>query len=191
MYNQKLCQANKASVNVNNMALYAPGAAINIMCYIVIRLFRSDEPGFFSGYNSVGALMVVVSNVFLGLAMTAVYKCTIIDSHVGVKISMLIDAIDADAVIKCFATAVSTGILLYLSPILFHADFSALVIPGTIVVFISTYMYMDATPPKTNTMAGPSKAEALPDVTEKLARRNFMHTFMPDVSNHIRTRRQY
>ncbi len=77
VYNQKLCQTNKASVNVNNMALYAPGAAINIVCYVAIRLFRPDEPGFFSGYNSIGALMVIVSNVFLGLAMTAVYKCMV------------------------------------------------------------------------------------------------------------------
>jgi hypothetical protein len=50
--------------------------------------------------------------------------------------------------IKCFATAFSTAILLYVSPILFNADFSFLIIPGTITVFTATWLYMDSAPPK-------------------------------------------
>ena len=55
---------------------------------------------------------------------------------------------DADAVIKCFATAVATGILLYVSPILFGTKLGFLVVPGTIVVFIASWLYMDNPPPK-------------------------------------------
>lgn len=55
---------------------------------------------------------------------------------------------DADAVIKCFATAVSTGILLCLSPILFGTELSFLALPGTAMVFIASWLYMEAAPPK-------------------------------------------
>ena len=61
---------------------------------------------------------------------------------------MLTQKTDADAVIKCFATAVSTGILLYISPILFETEMSFLVIPGTLVVFVSTWLYVESAPPK-------------------------------------------
>ncbi len=54
--------------------------------------------------------------------------------------------LDADAVIKCFATAVSTGILLYISPIFFDVDFSFILVPGTVLVFVATWLYMEAAP---------------------------------------------
>jgi hypothetical protein len=111
------------------MILYAAGASINLVCHIVVRILKADEPGFFTGYDSFGSIMVIVSNVFIGLAITAVYKY-------------------ADAVIKCFATAVATGILLYVSPILFGTSLSFLVLPGTVVVFIASWLYMDNPPPK-------------------------------------------
>ena len=129
VYNQSLCKRGTASLHGDNQTLYASGAAINLVIHIIMKILKSDEPSFFSGYNSIGAIMVVLSNVFIGLAITAVYKY-------------------ADAIIKCFATAVSTGILLYLSPLLFGAEMSFLVLPGTLVVFISTWLYMEAAPPK-------------------------------------------
>lgn len=56
--------------------------------------------------------------------------------------------LDADAVIKCFATACATGILLYISPILFSTQLSFLVLPGTVVVFTASWLYMDNPAPK-------------------------------------------
>ena len=50
--------------------------------------------------------------------------------------------------IKCFATSISTGVLLYLSPILFNTSFGFLTVPGTLVVFIATWLYLEANPPK-------------------------------------------
>ena len=129
VYNQSLCKRGTASLHSDNQILYASGAAINLVIHIAMKTLKSDEPSFFSGYDSIGAVMVVVNNVFIGLAITAVYKY-------------------ADAIIKCFATAVSTGILRYLSPIFFGAEMSILVLPGTLVVFISTWLYMEAAPPK-------------------------------------------
>jgi hypothetical protein len=58
-----------------NMSLYGSGMCLNFVLHLVIRLVKWDEPGFFTGYGSWGACMVIISNVFIGLAMTAVYKC--------------------------------------------------------------------------------------------------------------------
>ena len=76
VYNQALLKTDDSSLHADNMVLYAAGATLNFFCHIVIRILKADEPGFFSGYNSFGAIMVIVSNVFIGLAITAVYKCT-------------------------------------------------------------------------------------------------------------------
>ena len=75
VYNQYLVKLNDCSLHVNNMILYAAGASINLVCHLVLRCVNANEPGFFHGYDSVGTIMVVLSNVFIGLAITIVYKC--------------------------------------------------------------------------------------------------------------------
>lgn len=137
VYNQALLKSDESSLHADNMILYAAGSVVNLMVHIMLSMFKEDEPGFFEGYNSFGAIMVIVSNVFIGLAITAVYRY-------------------ADAVIKCFATAFATAILLYISPILFGTSLSFLVIPGTIVVFIASWLYMDNPPPKDPNAPPPS-----------------------------------
>lgn len=156
VYNQSLCKRGTASLHGDNQSLYASGAAINLVIHIIMKMLKSDEPFFFTGYNSIGAIMVVLSNVFIGLAITAVYKY-------------------ADAIIKCFATAVSTGILLYLSPILFGAEMSFLVLPGTLVVFISTWLYMEAAPPKPspNSISEQAPPTMLSQVSEKVSAKHW------------------
>lgn len=82
---------------------------------------------------------------------------------------------DADAIIKCFATAISTGLLLYISPLYFDVDFSFLVIPGTAIVFLATYLYMVSSPAKPT--APPSsieaKLESVPEEDRPFYRRVF------------------
>lgn len=58
----------------------------------------------------------------------------------------LLTLTDANAVIKCFATALSTGILLYISPILFGTELGDLVLIGAGIVFVASGLYM-AYPP--------------------------------------------
>ena len=79
VYNQNLYKAEDASLHACNMTLYAAGVCINPLVYIIARLAKPGVPGFFSGYTDMGAIMVVVSNVFIGLAITAVYKCMCFD----------------------------------------------------------------------------------------------------------------
>lgn len=57
------------------MVLYAAGVCINLIVYVVVKIIKTDEPGFFAGYGHAGAIMVIMSNVFIGLVITAVYKC--------------------------------------------------------------------------------------------------------------------
>ncbi|GAM87621.1 hypothetical protein ANO11243_056480 [Dothideomycetidae sp. 11243] len=127
VYNQILLKSEPGSLHVCNMSLYASGSVINIIIHVLSRIFRPEEPSFFAGYTSWGAIMVVISNIFIGLIITAVYKY-------------------ADALIKCFATAVSTGILLYIAPMIFHVPLSFLVIPGSVSVFAATWLYLDSPP---------------------------------------------
>ena len=75
VYKQALLKTDDSSLHADNMILYAAGSAINLLVHVVVRILKSDEPGFLEGYNSFGAVMVIVSNVFIGLAITAVYKC--------------------------------------------------------------------------------------------------------------------
>jgi hypothetical protein len=75
VYNQKLCKSENASLHADNMVLYAAGVCVNLLVHMMTRFIKADEPGFFTGYGDWGALMVIISNVFIGLAITAVYKC--------------------------------------------------------------------------------------------------------------------
>jgi hypothetical protein len=75
VYNQTLLKDEEASLHAGNMMLYGSGVVINMILHITIRSLKDDEPAFFVGYNSVPAILVVLSNVFIGLAITAVYKC--------------------------------------------------------------------------------------------------------------------
>lgn len=62
-------------MHANNIFLYGAGAASNLICHILVSIMNADEPSFFEGYGSFGAIMVIVNNVFIGLAINAVYKC--------------------------------------------------------------------------------------------------------------------
>jgi hypothetical protein len=75
VYHQALLKSDHASLHADNMILYASGAAINFILHFTIRLFKADEPGFLTGYGNIGVIMAILSNVFVGLATTAVYKC--------------------------------------------------------------------------------------------------------------------
>ncbi|KAI6779235.1 CMP-sialic acid transporter [Emericellopsis cladophorae] len=128
VYNQVLLQRESCSMHANNMTLYAAGTLFNLVGHLLVRLVSPEEPTFFHGFDRLGAILVIVSNVFVGLAITAVYKY-------------------ADAVIKCFATALATGILLYVSTILFHTHLGFLAVPGTLLVFIASWIYIRNPPP--------------------------------------------
>lgn len=73
--NQALLQAEDSSLHANNIYLYGAGAISNLLCHICIKIISDDEPSFWEGYGSFGATMIIMNNVFIGLAINAVYKC--------------------------------------------------------------------------------------------------------------------
>jgi hypothetical protein len=81
--------------------------------------------------------------------------------------------------IKCFATAISTAALLYLSPMLYDVDFSFLVIPGTVIVFLATYLYMFSAPPKAPAPAQPILKEVEQPMQNQSFIRRVYHAFSP------------
>ena len=80
VYNEHLNRSSNASLHAQNMVLYACGTVINLVTYLLLGIFTKDETGFFSGYDSWGAIMFILSNVCIGLAVTAVYKCELLFS---------------------------------------------------------------------------------------------------------------
>ncbi|KAG9254398.1 uncharacterized protein F5Z01DRAFT_607632, partial [Emericellopsis atlantica] len=128
VYNQVLLQRESCSLHANNMTLYAAGTLFNLCGHLLVRVVSPEEPIFLHGFDRLGAILVIVSNVFVGLAITAVYKY-------------------ADAVVECFATASATGILLYVLTILFHTHLGFLAIPGTLLVVIASWIYIRNPPP--------------------------------------------
>jgi Nucleotide-sugar transporter len=75
VYNMALLKRENSSLHASNMMLYGSGVAVNLILYVTLAVFKTNEPGFFAGYDNIGAIMMILSNVFIGLAITAVYKC--------------------------------------------------------------------------------------------------------------------
>jgi len=75
VYNQSLLKDGQASFHAQNAVLYGCGVIINGLVHLTLSYVTEDEPGFFVGYTNSAAYLVILSNVFIGLAITAVYKC--------------------------------------------------------------------------------------------------------------------
>lgn len=75
VYNQYLAKSSHASMHAMNMALYSAGIGANILVHLVVRITNPDEPSFYAGLGSWTAVVVIICNIFVGIIMTAVYKC--------------------------------------------------------------------------------------------------------------------
>jgi hypothetical protein len=75
VYNQSLLKCDHASLHAQNTLLYAFGVVINSIIHTTIRIVKPEEPSLFAGYTNLASYLVILSNVFIGLAITAVYKC--------------------------------------------------------------------------------------------------------------------
>lgn len=77
VYNQSLLKCDSASLHAQNTMLYGFGIVVNGMIHTTIRIVKPEEPSLFAGYTNLPSYLVVISNVFIGLAITAVYKCMV------------------------------------------------------------------------------------------------------------------
>ncbi len=83
--------------------------------------------------------------------------------HSEIYLLNVANILRCDAVVKCLATAVATGTLLYLSPLIFGTKMTPLTVPGGLIVFISSYLYLISPVPKRPTPEGLSEN---PQITE-------------------------
>ncbi|KAI1075284.1 nucleotide-sugar transporter-domain-containing protein [Whalleya microplaca] len=123
IFNESLVKDEGASLHAQNAVLYFVGTLVNLVIHLATCVFSPTEPGLLTGYNDIRSVLVILSNVLIGLAITAVYKY-------------------ADAVIKCLATGITTALLVYLSSLLFALPLTFGAFVGTCIIFVSSWAYM-------------------------------------------------
>jgi len=118
--------------------MYILGFILNFICYQATKI-QSDlacdagvalclrQPGFFEGY-SIAAVLVIICNSMIGIAVTYVYKY-------------------ADNIMKNIATNLSTAVLYILGIMVFGVTSKVLGLVGYVIVFLSTILYV-LPPPK-------------------------------------------
>ncbi|GAB5354138.1 hypothetical protein AAMO2058_000094100 [Amorphochlora amoebiformis] len=89
VFNCRILQKGSSSMQMQNILLYSQGFVINIVMYVsgMNATGKNFQQGFFEGYNSVWVIMVLLSQSFMGVIISVVYKY-------------------GDAIVKCFACAV-------------------------------------------------------------------------------------
>lgn len=123
--NDHLLKTTRTSLHAQNMVLYLFGVGINLLVFVCESFRSQDTRGFLTGYDSVGAIALIVLNACLGLVITAVYKYS-------------------DAIVKGIATTVTTAILVVVSSIFFGAPMSLTAMIGVAAVFVTSYTYIKA-----------------------------------------------
>lgn len=119
----------KMTMHVQNIILYSCGVFLNVSAFMLVPPWLTHTKpglGFFDGFDSTSAKLVVLFNAFIGIAISAVFKY-------------------ADAVIKTFATASTTVLLVIFSAAFLGVNTTITAWCGVIVVIIATYLYSKMT----------------------------------------------
>jgi len=122
-FNARLLQKGETSMAVQNCLLYGFGFAFNVAAFAA-RLAPSAQTGFFAGYGTPSAVLLVVANALMGLAVNAVYKY-------------------GGAIVKTFSSSVSSAVLLYVSSVLFGLRLDVAKCAGSLIVFSVAYLYFN------------------------------------------------
>ena len=131
VWNEQVVKRFGASLYSQNVVLYSVGSALNVCVFYLapssyvavgVDVSTGAAVSYFAGYSA-AVLGVIACNSLLGLAITVVYKY-------------------ADAIIKTFASATGTGVLLVINTQLFGAPARLQAYMGVAVVFIASYTYL-------------------------------------------------
>jgi len=117
----------KIDLNVQNMVLYGGGTAMNLFAFCFLPNPNNVQAniGLFDGYDTWAARGVILSNAFIGIAISLVYKY-------------------ADALVKMIATDCTTTILMIFSASVLGTPSTPLTWLGVMIVFVAIQQYGDA-----------------------------------------------
>ncbi|GAB5364226.1 hypothetical protein AAMO2058_000951200 [Amorphochlora amoebiformis] len=129
--NCRILQKSSRSLHMQNMLLYSQGFLLNLVLYFTglnATGKNYSDQGYFDGYAHVFVICVIISQSFMGIVMSAVYKY-------------------GDAIIKCLAVGVQASVLLVLDHFIFGYELKLQSIMGAGIVLVATYCYFsDALP---------------------------------------------
>lgn len=123
VFNAKMLQKDQSlSINVQNGILYFFGTVFNLFCYAVG--FTPSDPNlsFFTGMDNWNVLMVLLSQAFIGLAISLVYKY-------------------GGAIVKTLAAGVQAAILSVVDSVFFGFPATFGSVAGTVTVLATSYLY--------------------------------------------------
>jgi len=124
VWNSKALKCLDVPMPVLNIFLYTGGVVFNFMIY-ALRLAFSDQDDFFAGYaDNRFAILVVLSNSVVGLAISTLYKY-------------------GDAIISRYASAVSAAVLLIIDAYLLGDAVTKYTYIGAFVVLVAAAIYLD------------------------------------------------
>ena len=134
--NEKLLKEERAHMHLQNIFLYIYGIAMNLAWFVA-----TETRPFFTGY-SLPAWGVIACQALLGVVITFVLKY-------------------ADMTVRCLASACSVSALYAINIFALGFEFNAVNLAGTLVVFLSTYMYFStAAPPESSADAAGKQTPA-------------------------------
>lgn len=125
--NEYLVKNYKITLNIQNMVLYSTGASMNLAAFFFVPNPSSIQAniGFFDGYDTPAAIMVVVANGLVGLAINYVYKYM-------------------DAIAKCIASDITAVLLCIISSVCFGLESTVLTWCGIAIVVLAVHLYANA-----------------------------------------------
>lgn len=125
--NEYIVKNFKIDLNVQNMVLYGGGFVMNLFAFCFLPNPNSSQShiGLFDGYNTLSAKGVILSNAFIGIAISLVYKY-------------------ADALVKMIATDCTTTFLMIFSATVLGTPSTPLTWFGVMIVFVAIQQYGDA-----------------------------------------------
>lgn len=126
------------------MVLYMFGVGLNLVIYVIRKLSLPDEPGFFTGYGKLEAILLIFLNATVGVVITFVYKCASLSLQ---QLPQSADGpwvADADAIVKGIATSTTTAILICVSVLFFGMPWSPSAVVGCLSIFLASWAYIRA-----------------------------------------------
>jgi hypothetical protein len=117
-----LLKSLRVSMHLQTMVLYCGGVVLNTVSFWCIPSLAAQGIGFFEGYDNIWALLVILLNAMIGIAIATVYKY-------------------CDAVVRTFATATVAVVMVLFSSVYLGNSPNLVAWCGVTIVACSTWLY--------------------------------------------------